>query len=257
MVFDRDQSHVKFLRQSIAVVVTPLQYAVNWPFEMNEWMWNSFVRHQSLLQENAHLRAEQLLLKARMQQILTLEKENRQLRALLQSGPRANGKMIVGQILLVAKKPFSQQITLNKGSYHNVFVGQPVLDATGVMGQVIQVTPLTSQVLLITDRRSALPVQDSRSGIRAIANGKGSIGTLELVNVPLTTDIKVGDVLVASGLGQRFPVGYPVGIVTKMSRRSGNEFTQIEVKPTAHLTRSRLVLLLWPEASTKKEHHGE
>jgi rod shape-determining protein MreC len=249
MLVDRGQSHVKFLRRGLAVAVAPFQYIVNWPYEMSAWVTSSFVTHESLLQENAHLRAEQLLLKARLQQIIAIEKENRQLRALLQSSPRRNGKMIVAQILAVASNPFVEQVTLDKGSYRRVFVGQPVLDASGVMGQVIQVTPLTSQVLLITDRRSALPVQDSRTGIRLIANGQGDLGTLRLMNVPLTTDIKTGDVIVTSGLGERFPPGYPVGTVTRLSKEPGDEFANIVVTPSAHLRRSRLVLLLWPELS--------
>ncbi len=225
---------------------------MHWPLQLLGWLDSSITSHESLLQENTNLRAEQILLRAQVQQLISLEKENKQLRALLQSSPRAQGKVVAAQLLAVDTDPFSQEVILDRGSRVGVFVGQPVLDANGVMGQIIKVGPLTSLVLLLTDTRSAIPVQVSSNGTRAIAKGTGAVDSLELLNIPKTTQIKSGDLLVTSGLGQRFPEGYPVGTVKSVISRPGNHFADITVTPAAHLNRSRLVLLVWPDERTRQ-----
>jgi rod shape-determining protein MreC len=153
---------------------------------------------------------------------------------------------LVAQLLAVATDPFVKQVVLDKGHKDKVFVGQPVLDAYGVMGQVIQVGPLTSRVLLISDSHSGVPVQVARNGVRAIAVGDAYTGKLRLMNVQHTVDIRPGDVLITSGLGQNYPEGYPVGQVTHVSKDPGLQFVTIAVEPAAHLDRSRGVLLVWP-----------
>lgn len=252
MVGDFRYAKVDELRSVLSYIVTPIQFLVDWPLEFIDWAQISMSSHQSLLTENTHLRAEQLLLKAQLQKFISLQSENQRLRALLQSSSQIDGQVVVTQILAVSANPYVRQIVLARGSHGGTFVGQPVLDATGVLGQVIQVNPLTSQVLLITDPQSAIPVQDSVSGVRGIVVGNGSSNQLSMINMPITTIIKPGDLLVTSGLGQRFPAGYPVGKVESVERKPGEAFAAIMVTPSAEINRSRLVLLVKPNSSTKQ-----
>ncbi len=134
---------------------------------------------------------------------------------------------------------------INKGSSSGVFVGQPVLDAKAVMGQVVRVTPGSATVLLITDSAHALPVQVNRNGLRTIAEGTGFVNRLQLPHLPNNADIREGDLLVTSGLGGHFPPGYPVAEVTEVKREPGKPFSTIIAAPSAHLERTREVLLVW------------
>jgi len=185
------------------------------------------------------------LLNAQLQKQIALKSENQQLRALLSSSVKTVDKVSISRLLAVSPDPFVQQIVLDQGSSKNLFVGQPVLDAYGIMGQVVEVDNFTSTAMLVTDNKSAVPVQVDRNGVRGVVVGNGRPGSLKLQYVTNTTDIKVGDVLVTSGLGGHFPFGYPVGIITSVNHNVGERFADIEVKPAAHLDRSNLVLLVW------------
>ncbi len=246
MIFDHRTVYFVKVRAMLSIVVTPLQYVVDWPIEFVDWIGTSFTTHQKLLAENTSLRVQQLLLKARLQKLISLEKENNQLRALLASSPHVNGeKVLVAQVLAVDADPFMQQIVIDRGGRNNVYIGQPVLDASGVMGQVVKVGYYTSRVMLLSDTRSAIPVEVARNGIRGVVNGSGVYGRLYLAHIPITTDIKEGDKLVSSGLGLHYPMGYPVGVVTNITHNNTEPFMDIEVTPSALLDRSRLVLLVW------------
>ncbi|MCK4609030.1 MAG: rod shape-determining protein MreC, partial [Gammaproteobacteria bacterium] len=167
------------LRSALSVVVAPVQYLVSWPIEFCDWVDDYFVSKHHLLRDNAALRANQLLLQAKVQMLVALEKENASLRALLSSASHLKAKLLAAQILAVNADPLDQQVVLDKGKKQGVYIGQPVLDANGVMGQVIAVGPMTSRVLLVSSTRSAVPVEDSRSGIRTIAVGQEP-GNLQL-----------------------------------------------------------------------------
>lgn len=240
------------LRAKISVVVTPIQYLVNWPVEIFRWAQASVVKQQELLDENAQLRARELLLNAKLQRFLALERENAQLRALLKSSSNLNigEKFLVAQILAVDLDPNIQQFMVNKGKNSGVYVGQPVLDAHGLMGQIISVGVYTSTVLLITDSRSGIPVEITRNNLRSVAIGAGDSGNLSLLHMLDTADVRPGDTLVTSGLTSRFPPGYPVGVVTSVQHQAGERFSNIVVKASAHLDRSRQVLLVWPDKAT-------
>ncbi len=237
-------------RSMLALVVSPMQYVVDRPVEFIRWAETSFTTQQNLLVENAQLRARQLLLYAKLQKVLALEQENEQLKALLRSSSNIHEKVTVAQLLAVDLAPYTQQIIIDKGERDGVYIGQPVLDAYGVMGQIIAVSPINSRILLITDTRSALPVQNSRNGNRAILSGFGFDGSLELINVPITTDFRKGDFLVTSGLGGNYPPGYPVGVISSVKLSQGERFANINVKPAAHVNQSRQVLLVWPKKGT-------
>lgn len=200
---------------------------------------------EDLIKENQRLRAEQMLLKLRVQKITALETENKQLRALLASSNVLENKASTVQLISVASDPAKQEIVIDQGQKQHLKLGQPVLDAYGVFGQVVEVDPMTSRVMLISDRRSAVPVENNRTGVRGIVEGTGFVGNLLLVNVPKTADVRVGDLLVSSGLGHVYPMGYPVGTVVSVTTVPGEHFAQIDVAPSAHLDRTRLMLLLW------------
>lgn len=247
MTFDHNHNMLHPLRATLTWIVTPLQYIIDWPGKLSHWSHETLVSRNTLITRNRQLQDELLQLQGQLQRQLNLERENATLRALLKSSDRIQGHVLAAQLLAVNTAPFVNEVILNKGQQANVTVGQPVIDANGIMGQVVEANPLTSRVLLINDTRSAIPVQVNRNGIRAIAMGRGSTGDLTLLHVPETADIRVGDLLVTSGLGQRFPIGYPVADVSAVEHHSGEAFTTIMATPRAHLNRSRQVLLVWPQ----------
>jgi rod shape-determining protein MreC len=249
MILDKRAQSIQQIRATLSVPLAPLQYAVSYPIQWIDQLGQRLASHDALLKENASLKAEQLLLKAQVQRLLAIESENNQLKTLLQSSAKIQGKVLVAELLAVDTDPFLNQVMIDKGSRENVFVGQPVLDANGVMGKIIQVGPITSRVLLVNDSHSGIPVQVTRNGVRAVAMGDNYTKKLRLVNVPQTADIKAGDVLMTSGLGEHYPEGYPVGQVTSVEKDPGLQFATINVEPSAHLDRSREVLLVWPNKS--------
>jgi rod shape-determining protein MreC len=198
-----------------------------------------------LRDQNEALRRENLVLNARLQQLHALESENMRLRDLLGSSFRIGERVLIAEILAVDLDPGRRQVVVNKGSSSGVFVGQPVLDANAVMGQVVRTSPVSSTVLLITDSEHALPVEVNRNGLRTIARGTGVGQDLELLHIPKNADVRLGDLLVTSGMGGRFPRGYPVARVTGVRHDPDDPFTVVTAEPTARLDRSREVLLVW------------
>lgn len=229
-------------------VAYPFQITVDAPVRFLHWLDTDISNKRNLIHENEALRVRVILLQSHLQKMLSLEKENAQLRKMLQSTARISGHVAIARLLSVDLDPDSQRVVVNKGSAETVYQGQPVLDAFGVMGQVMSVSRLTSNILLITDKQSFVPVEDYRSGLRAIVQGLGVSGQLLLMNVPEDNDIQLGDLFVTSGLGNCFPVGYPVGMVSKIAhdKKSGEE--KIYLTPSAHIDQTEQVLLVWPSA---------
>lgn len=250
MVMDKQVVALSQLRSALSLPLAPLQYLVSRPIEWIDALRDTITTHDALIRENLNLKAEQLLLKAQLQRYVAIELENNELKALRNTSSQLQVRTLIGQLLSVSSDPFSNQVVLNKGSKDNVFIGQPVLDANGVMGQVIQVGPLTSRILLISDAHSGVPVQVVRNGLRAIAVGDPYSGKLRLLNITQTTDIQVGDRLITSGLGTHYPEGYPVGKVISVIKDPTLQFSSVIVEPAAHLNRSRGVLLIWPNDGT-------
>lgn len=250
MFLDHRSEYLHDLHAKLSVMVFPIQVLVDTPIKVINWVSTGFTLQRQLLEENARLKVQAVFLESKLQKLLTLERENAQLRELLQSTSQATGKVVIAQLLAVDLDPLVQQVILDKGVKDHIYLGQPVLDAYGVLGQVISVGPLTSRVLLINDMQSAVPVQNYRTGSRAIAVGLGYSGKLKLINVPETKDVQEGDLYVASGLGLRFPVGYPVGVVSKLSQELGDRFATILLIPSAHMDKTQQVLLAWPEQAS-------
>lgn len=249
MIVDHRYHYLAESRSVLTSIISPLRIMVDAPARLINWLEINIAQQHNLVVENEQLRTEQLILRTKLQRLTALREENDQLRALLKSSSKVGGKVLVAQLLAVDLAPFTRQVVLNKGRHDNVFVGQAVLDAYGVMGQVIEVNRSSSRVLLISDSRSAVPVQSTRTGSRSIAVGQGVSNDLQLLFVPDTADFQVGDSLETSGLGKRFPVSYPVGVVSEVTHKAGERFSQITVYPSAHLDSSRQVLLVWPSES--------
>ena len=253
MTLDHKQNHLETVRSGLQVVVYPIRYAVNLPVDIGRWLSESLSSRQTLLEDNVSLHSENLLLQARLQKFADLEAENRRLRALLDSSFKVLDRVLIAELYRIDLDPYKHLIVLNKGRGNKVYVDQPILDAHGVMGQIIQVGPFTSTARLITDPSHVLPVQVNRNGLRTIAVGTGSLHLIELPYLPNNADIQVGDLLVTSGLGRVYPPGYPVATVTGVTRDPGAEFARVEAVPAAHLDRSREVLLVWSGRSPLAE----
>ncbi len=246
MTADHKGRHLESLRGVLATIVYPLQYAVDLPIQVGTWLAESVTSRSELLDENYRLRRESLRIHSRLEKYAELEAENRRLRSLLDSSIKVGDRVLIAELLSVDMDPFARRIVLNKGSRDGVFPGQSLIDSNGVMGQVVQAGPFSSNALLITDPSHALPVQVHRSGYRAVAVGTGPQNLLELLHIPNNADLRVGDLLVTSGLGGRFPSGYPVGHIISVERDRGRPFASVKVEPTAKLERNREVLLVWP-----------
>ncbi len=252
MTLDQRTDAIRHLRAGLAVLVYPLQYAVNIPAELLDWAGDSFTSRERLQAENEKLRRENAALRSQLQKLTFIETENRQLRELLQSAKRAGEKVLIAELLAVDLDPYRKAVVLNKGSRDEaLYPGQPIVDAYGVMGKLLHVNPWSSTAMLITDPNHALPVQVARNGLRAIAVGSGAEDHLELQHMPNNADVQVGDLLVTSGLGCVFPAGYPVGTVISVETNPRLPFARIVVEPAARLTRSREVLLVWPGLSER------
>ncbi|WP_318261679.1 rod shape-determining protein MreC [Zhongshania marina] len=235
------------LRTQLSVVAAPFYWVVDIPSRLTDQFKGAWSSRSELLAENERLRSESLILNAKLQKYIELRAENVRLRELMNSGERVNDTVLVAEVIAVASDPNRHQLMVDKGSRDGAFLGQPVIDANGLLGQITEVGILQSRVLLITDSAHALPVRVSRNGLRAIAEGTGLIDELALTHVAATTDIQVGDLLVSSGLGGRFPSGYPVGEVVEVSIDPGKPFAEVRARPMAKLDRSRNVLLVFSE----------
>ena len=224
---------------------TPVYWMADLPSRVGDWSDTHIQSRSRLLEDNERLQRENLVLQGRSHQMASLQAENVRLRALLNSTALLRDDVLVAELIGISPDPVRHQLVLNKGSNDGVFVGQPLIDAGGLMGQVVEVSAGNSRALLITDVTHSIPVQVNRNGVRAIAEGTGALGTLEIHHVSATTDIREGDLLVSSGLGGRFPVGYPVAVVSAVELDPGQAFARILAVPSAALDRSRHVLLVF------------
>lgn len=244
-------SYLETVRTYVAVLVQPLQYLVNAPIQTARWLSITLGSRLDLLEENARLHEQNLRLRVTMQKFQDLEQENNRLRQLLDSPIKMGGdRVMIAEVtrILKSEDSYTRKIEVNRGSRHGVFKGQPVFDAQGVIGQVTTVSIFSSTVMLITDTNHQLHVQMVRTGQRAVAEGGlGAENRLKLLYLPNDASIRVGDVLVTSGLDGIFPPGYPVGQVAEFSPDIAQSYAQVRATPSALLERNREVLLVWPE----------
>ncbi|MFK5970565.1 MAG: rod shape-determining protein MreC [Candidatus Marithrix sp.] len=248
MITDVRFGYLTTVRTYLLGVVYPLQYLVDMPIKIGQWLSKSASSRNQLLNENTKLRTENLQLQVALQKFEHLKNENKRLRYLLDSSKEVGERVQVAEVLAVDLEQSRRNILINKGKNSNVFINQPVIDAKGVMGQITQIGLFSSVVMLITDPEHELPVQVVRTGLRTIAKGMGTLNRLSLLylsNTGLNTGIKVGDLIVTSGIGQKFPKGYPVGTVIEVTPDIGKPYAQVHALPRAILERNREVLLVW------------
>jgi rod shape-determining protein MreC len=257
MAIDHRQHHLESIRATLSLFIYPLQYAVSLPFSAADWAGEKLSTRENLLEENAQLRTEQKLLMAQLQKLSALKVENIRLRELLKSSKNITEHVLIAELLAVDLEPFTRKIVINKGSADDVYPGQPLLDAEGIMGQVIHIGPFSSTAMLITDPNHAIPVHVNRNGLRAIALGTGAPDLLDIPYLPNSADIEAGDLLTSSGLGGRFPRDYPVAKVTTVVKDPSKPYAVVKAKPTASLETSREVLLVWSQESPRNASSNE
>jgi rod shape-determining protein MreC len=246
MMLDHRHDHMEKLRGALSVVVYPLQYMANVPFKIGGWAYEALVARRVLLEENARLRQQNMYLKTHSQKFAALERENVRLRQLLDASRESGEHALVADVVAVGREGSSREVVLDKGSQHGVYLGQPIIDANGIVGQVIHVTPISCTGMMITDSSHAIPVQVNRNGLRAIANGTGTSDELQLAYVPFNADVKKGDLLVSSGLDGRFPAGYPVGEIARVQNEPGGSYATIIARPSGQFSNPQELLLVWP-----------
>ena len=245
IVADLRFNRLEATRSLLDALGAPVYWVADLPLRFRDWTDKYLHSRLALVEENERLTQENLVLQGRSQQMASLQAENVRLRGLLNSTALLRDDVLVAELIGVSPDPVRHQLVINKGRDDGVFVGQPLIDADGLMGQIVEVSANSSRALLITDATHSIPVQVNRNGVRAIAEGTGSLGALEIRHVSATTDIEVGDLLVTSGLGGRFPGGYPVAVVTEIERDPGHAFARVVARPSAALDRSRHVLLVF------------
>jgi rod shape-determining protein MreC len=251
MAVDHRYRHLETVRSGLAVITYPLYLLADLPNTLSRWLGESFASRNQLARDNERLHAENLELRGLLQKFDTLETENRRLRDLLGSSIKVGDRVLIAELSSVDLDPYKQQIIINRGQTAGVYEGQAVVDAHGVVGQVTHTTPFGATVLLVSDVSHAMPVEVLRSGLRTIAVGTGLSSQLDLPYLPNDADIQPGDLLVSSGLGGKFPAGYPVAEVVTVRRLPEQPFAQVVARPKAHLDRSREVLLVWPVAEVQ------
>ncbi len=252
MTIDHRWNSLEIVRSTLSSVLYPLQYTIDLPIRLYYWTDEVFSTHKTLLKKNREFEARHLENRVQLQKLGILEKENERLRQLLSATPKTTEQLLIAEIINVDVDPYRQLILLNKGSQNGVYQGQPILDANGIMGQVIHVSPLTSTAMLISDVSHAIPVQIDRTGLRSIAVGTGKMDQLKLRYLQQNADVKVGDTLITSGLGGTFPPNYPVATISQVEHPIGEPFAIIKATPLASLDKSREVLLVRHNVAEKE-----
>ena len=246
IAFDGRSSAIIQFRNMLETAISGLYYFANTPRSVLDGVSNNFIDNNKLQMEN-HVLKEQLREKnADLLLLDQLKVENQRVRRLLSSPLRQDEYKKIGEVLTAEMDAYRQQVIINRGKSDGAFVGQPIIDERGVVGQVISVGEKSSRVLLITDVTHAVPIQVLRNDVRGIANGTGHNDELFIDNLPRSVDVVKGDVLVTSGLGGRFPEGYPVAIVEAVTNDTQSQFARIVARPLASFDRLRYLLLLWP-----------
>lgn len=244
------------LRSWLMTGLTPVYWLGHAPDRLAGWAGDLTTSRSELLQENQALESRLIVLERRAQRYTALAAENSRLRELLNASEQLDDRVLVADVIGVTPDPLSHEIILNMGESDGLKEGQAVLDARGLMGQIVHTSAHTARAVLISDNSHAVPVEVSRNGLRAIALGTGERDRMELAHVPDTADVEEGDLLVSSGLGGRFPQGYPVAEISSIEHDPGEPFARVRARPMARLDRSSLVLVVFSGGSVS-ESSGE
>ena len=257
MFADARFGYLERIRYGLGYFTTPVYWMADIPKRVSFLIDDVFVSRTDLLEENDNLRANLLIAQRELQLLESLVSENNRLLALNEATQGINGNVLAAEIINISPDPYSKRVLINKGAREGVFVGQALLDANGLMGQVDEVLPFTAWVLLITDSHHVIPVEVNRNGERALARGSSTTATeLELVFVTQTQDIKAGDRLVSSGMGQIYPKNYPVAEIVSVFADPGQDFATIKARPLAQLASTRHVMLVFNNEEAQTSVRG-
>lgn len=232
-------------RASVASALSPVYFLANLPSESSDWVDSTISTRGALQARVSVLERRVLELSQASQQYLAVREENGRLRALLGSRERLGRDVLVAEIVGVLPGVDRHQVMIDKGTWDGLRDGLAVIDEHGMVGQVVETASSSARVLLVSDVSHAMPVQVVRNNLRGIVTGSGQLDLLQLDYIPDSADIREGDVLVSSGLAGRFPSGYPVGVVSAVTKGNGEAFAQVQARPSAQLDRSRHVLVLF------------
>ncbi|MDG2228776.1 MAG: rod shape-determining protein MreC [Gammaproteobacteria bacterium] len=244
MYLDFQGNYTDRLRSYLSVAVLPIQIAANAPKKIINNLKNKLSDRESILTENQLLKKEIIQLYSKVQQTYKLEAENKRLFELLKAKPEDGENFIFADIIAVNQDNDKHQIIINKGSMDGIELGAAIADSKGIIGHIVRDQVLASEVLLISDPEHGIPIEIARNGLRAIAIGIGSYDEIILNNLPNNSDIKINDVLITSGLGGRYPEGYPVAIISNIERVKGDSYLSIGAKPIANLKNINEVLVI-------------
>lgn len=257
LIIDHRENHLDAVRRAIGATVYPLRVVVDAPVATWHWLRDSGESRNELRLENSRLNAERLLTHARLQKYAALEAENERLREMLEARSRVKDEVSVAAIMSVSANPFRHVLVIDKGKNDGVYDGQAMVDANGVVGQVIETGLFSAQAILISDPDHALPVEINRNGLRTIAVGTGEFDRLDLPFLPNSADVIEGDLLVTSGLGGAFPAGYPVAVVDSVTRIPQEPFAAVSAEPVAKLNQVREIMLIWSIAGERNAETKE
>ena len=260
MAMDQRGQYVPRFRSLANYLVEPVYHAMDLPVKALRGMFGFFQSAQSLRRENDQLREDMLQQRGALQRLDALTRENNRLRALVDGAAGLGFEFQFAELVEVDLDPFSHRVIIDRGLDKGIEQGQAVIDGAGVMGQVEEVHLHYATIRLISDPNHALPVQINRTGLRTVAFGTGNTGLLNLPALPLEADVRAGDLVVTSGLGERFPGGYPVALIESIDRQAGQTFAQAQARPLAALDRGREVLLIKsvpPAQSPAADEGGE
>lgn len=254
MFADSRFGYLDKVRYGLGYATTPIYWVADIPTRVSFWVDDVFVSRTDLLEENEVLREELLVAQRELQLLESLASENSRLLALNEATGGIEGDVLPAEIINVSPDPFSKRVLINKGANDGVFIGQPLLDANGLMGQIDEVLPYTSWALLITDSHHVTPVEVNRNGERALARGsRTTTNELELEFVTQTQDMQAGDRLVSSGMGQVYPKNYPVAEIISVYSDPGLDFATVRARPLAQMASTRHVMLVFQTEETQLE----
>lgn len=244
-------------RDVLYAAYNPIYALASYPVLSREWLNQQTKSETQLRRENTAMQAELLQDQVRLQKLSELSAENTRLRGLLDTPLIIDGRMEIAEVIGTDADPLRHIIIINRGAMDHLKVGQTVLDDKGIMGQIINVYPHSSRVMLLSDKEHSLSVRLERTGMRAIVSGTGDLGRLKMEYVPTSANIQVGDKVLSSGLGEHFPAGYAVGTVAKIRRHNSGEFAEIDVTPAAQLATGHHVVVLFSDSLAKEQPYAD
>jgi rod shape-determining protein MreC len=246
ITLDQKKLIVPQIKNFLQSLLLPVAYVINAPSNTVHFLQNYFVSQHTLIRHQKDWQAQQLLLTAKLQELNSLKQQNKALQALFHTASiQPEQTYLLARVIAINTEGHTREILINQGSHAGIKIGQGVVGADGVVGQVIAVTPLSSRVMLLSDPRSAIPVTNVRSEENFIIMGNGNNEALTILDVPNNTNLKVGDMLMSSGIGGHYPPHYPVGSITHLNNQAKTNEWAVHITPATHFNHLHLVLVVF------------